>query len=268
MTRNLIIIPARYNSTRLPAKPLALIAGQTMLARMVAIARTAMEELEETELLVATDHVSIMQHCEELGAPAILTPPDCPSGTDRCASALHASNNNAAFIINLQGDTPLTPPDFIVRMCNAYHSAPSDVVTLITQLDWNALDTMRIQKKSTPFSGTTVVIHPETHEALWFSKQILPAIRGEAALRATQHSSPVWRHIGMYGYSREMLLRYPTLSEGFYEQLEGLEQLRLLEHGYSIRCVAVEYGDHPAMSGVDSPEDILRAESLLKMHSI
>jgi 3-deoxy-manno-octulosonate cytidylyltransferase (CMP-KDO synthetase) len=263
MTKNLIIIPARYGSTRLPAKPLAMIAGQTMLARMVAIARTAMMHLPDTELLVATDHAAIMQHCEEVGAPAILTPADCPSGTDRCAAALQAAHSNAEFIINLQGDTPLTPPDFIVRMCEAYHAAPADVVTLVTQLNWDALDDLRTQKQSTPFSGTTVTMHPHTHDALWFSKQILPAIRNEATLRAQQPLSPVWRHIGMYGYSREMLLRYPTLSEGHYEQLEGLEQLRLLEHGYQIRCVAVEYGDHPAMNGIDSPEDILRAEALL-----
>jgi 3-deoxy-manno-octulosonate cytidylyltransferase (CMP-KDO synthetase) len=263
MTKNLIIIPARYGSTRLPAKPLALIAGQTMLSRMVTIARTAMAELKDTELLVATDHDAIMQHCAELGAPAILTPPDCPSGTDRCAAALRASASDATFIINLQGDTPLTPPHFIVRMCEAYHARPTDVVTLVTQLDWNALDGLRTQKQTTPFSGTTVVMHPETHDALWFSKQILPAIRSEAALRSHNHLSPVWRHIGMYGYSRDMVLRYPDLKEGFYEQLEGLEQLRLLEHGYHIRCVAVEYGDHPAMNGVDSPEDILRAETLL-----
>jgi 3-deoxy-manno-octulosonate cytidylyltransferase (CMP-KDO synthetase) len=266
MTKNAIIIPARYASTRLPAKPLAMIAGQTMLQRVVNIANKAAMLSGECSVAVATDHPDIATHCEELGVDFIMTNPACQSGTDRCAEAVSKMPYQPDFVVNLQGDAPLTPPDFIAKMIKQYWQNPADVLTLVTRLAWSELDLLRTQKTLTPFSGTTVAINPHDMRALWFSKQIIPAMRAEEKLRQSKDLSPVWRHIGIYGYSAAMLANYANLSESYYEKLEGLEQLRMLENGFSIGCVAVRYAGRASMSGVDSKEDVMRAEALIAKH--
>jgi 3-deoxy-manno-octulosonate cytidylyltransferase (CMP-KDO synthetase) len=141
------------------------------------------------------------------------------------------------------------------------------VVTPVTQLTWEQLDQLRQNKLTTPFSGTTAVFDELTGKAFWFSKNVIPAIRKEADLRKNTDYSPIYRHIGLYGYSLNMLEQYIRLPEGKFEKLEGLEQLRLLEHGYTIRCVLVNFNNRANMSGVDSPEDIARAEELIAKHS-
>lgn len=260
-----IVIPARYQSTRLPGKPLAMIKGQTMLSRVVAIARAAALH-NQVDVLVASEDTRILAHCEQLGVECIMTPAESPSGTDRCAQAIALSGSSSDFILNLQGDAPLTPPDFLVEMIGSFAKAPCDVVTPVTQLTWAELDLLRSNKTSTPFSGTTAVFNQQTGKAYWFSKNIIPAIRNEATMRKTQDMSPVFRHIGLYGYSKSMLEHYQKLSESTYEALEGLEQLRLIEHGFDIRCVPVDFKGRANMSGVDSPEDIQRAERLIDQH--
>jgi len=259
-----IIIPARYGSTRLEGKPLIRLAGQTMLQRVAAIARAAAAGRPETQCLVATDDARIAAHCEEIGIQYAMTPAECPSGTDRVAKAVETLPQQPDFILNLQGDAPFTPPDFLQAMIDAFIISPCDVVTPVTQLDWAQLDTLREQKKNTPSSGTCAVFSPHNGHAYWFSKNIIPAIRNEEKLRASESKSPVFRHIGLYGYSLAMLRRYSSLKESHFETLEGLEQLRMLENGYHIRCVQVDYAGRPSMSGIDSPEDVRRAENLLK----
>lgn len=237
-----------------------------MLSRVVAIARAAAKDDPAVRIVVATDDDRIMRHCAELGADAVMTPPECATGTDRAHAAVKQLPEPPDFVINMQGDAPLTPPDFIQALIARYRQSPSDVLTPVTQLDWPTLDRLRETKSKTPHSGTVAVFNPTTSRAYWFSKNILPAMRKEAALREQGGLSPVWRHVGIYGYSRAMLDAYVTLSEGFYEQLEGLEQLRVLEHGYEICCVPVDYRGRANMSGVDSPEDIGRAEALIAKH--
>lgn len=258
-----IIIPARYGSTRLPGKPLTLIAGQTMLSRVVEIARAAAASAPNTQVYVATDDTRIAGHCAELNVVALMTDVACASGTDRVAQATQALPNRPDFILNLQGDAPLTPPDFLTTLIESFASTPCDVITPVTQLSWDELETLKAQKQTTPHSGTSAVFNQETHRALWFSKQVIPAIRNEEILRQHSPLSPVFRHIGLYGYSYDMLMAYSGLSESYYEPLEGLEQLRLLEQGIHMRCVPVSYDGRPSMSGVDSPQDVARAETLL-----
>lgn len=271
--QTLIVIPARYGSTRLPAKPLAMIAGKTMIERVVAIARNAKEIIEDNELagvdiVVATDHEEIMQECAKIAVPAVMTSPDCPTGTDRVFEAyekmIAENGKRYVFLINLQGDAPLTPPHFIVQMVERFlqHEEDADIITPVTRLSWDTLDALREQKKVTPFSGTTVTFNAE-NRALWFSKQIIPAIRDEQDARDQSDMSPVHRHIGLYGYKTESLARYNDLNKTHYETLEGLEQLRALENDMAIYCVPVSYGAHIGMSGVDSPEDIKRAEDII-----
>lgn len=261
-----IVIPARYGSTRLPAKPLALISGQTMLQRVVRLSQAAAQGIENTMVIVATDDERIMQHCAELNVEAIMTTSMALTGTDRVADAVRQMKDKPEFIINMQGDAPLTPPDFLRAMIEAFTTAPCDAVTPVTQLTWTALDALKQNKLSTPFSGTTVAFDECTGNAFWFSKTIIPAIRGEMELREKTDKSPVFRHVGLYGYSIKMLENYVQLPESNYEKLEGLEQLRMLEHGYTIRCVPVDFKGRANMSGVDSPEDILRAEALIAQH--
>lgn len=262
--RTAIIIPARWGSTRLPGKPLLPIAGRSMLSRVVAIARVAADA--ETSVAVATDDDRIIAHCGELGVMALRTPADCATGTDRVRAAAALLPEQPDFIVNLQGDAPLTPPDFVRALIDRFRQTPCDMITPVVQLSWDGLDAMRVAKQATPFSGTIAVFDPISGRAHWFSKNIIPALRKEDALRQQNVRAPVWRHIGLYGYSRAMLERYSTLPEGLYERLEGLEQLRVLEHGFEIICVPVDYRGRPSMSGVDSPEDIGRAEALIAQY--
>lgn len=262
-----LIIPARYGSTRLPGKPLAMIAGQSMLQRVVSIARAAAKGDPDIYVCVATDDERIARHAAELGVPSVMTPVHCKTGTDRAEAALQAIGSDFDFILNLQGDAPLTPPDFIAALIDSFKTSPCDVVTPVVRLSWEALDKLRASKEKTPFSGTTAVFDEATGRAFWFSKNILPAVRKEDKLRGSGEAlSPVWRHVGLYGYKRSMLRRFIELPEGRFEALEGLEQLRVIENGFEIRCVPVDYKGRANMSGVDSPEDILRAEALIAQH--
>jgi 3-deoxy-manno-octulosonate cytidylyltransferase (CMP-KDO synthetase) len=258
-----IIIPARFASTRLPGKPLIKIAGQTMLERVVRIAKTASSGSDDVSVVVATDDQRIIEHCQALGVDSVMTSINCLTGTDRAADAVCAMKSQPDFILNMQGDAPLTPPDFLCAMIAAFRESACDIVTPVTALTWAQLDRLRENKLTTPFSGTTAIFDPKTGKALWFSKNIIPAMRNENELRQKSDISPVFRHIGLYGYSREMLEKYIQLPESYFEKIEGLEQLRALENGYTIRCVPVDFKGRANMSGVDSPEDVLRAEQLI-----
>ena len=261
-----IIIPARYASTRLPGKPLISINGQTMLQRVVRLSQAAAHGLPNASILVATDDERIRQHCNDLEISSVMTSPEALTGTDRVAEAVRQMKDKPDFILNMQGDAPLTPPDFLRAMIEAFLASPSDAITPVTQLTWEQLDTLRQNKQATPFSGTTVTFSESSGHAFWFSKTIIPAIRQEDQLRKKNDKSPVFRHIGLYGYSRDMLEKYIHMPEGQFEKLEGLEQLRLLENGYTIRCVPVDFKGRANMSGIDSPEDIIRAQELIAKH--
>jgi 3-deoxy-manno-octulosonate cytidylyltransferase (CMP-KDO synthetase) len=269
MTQPVIIIPARYGSTRLPGKPLALIAGQTMLARVVAIAKQGGTAVG-AHVLVATDDDRIVQHCQnDLGVDVVMTDINCPTGSDRVFEAAKSLATPPSFIINLQGDAPLIPAHFVAELLKAHLAEPEfDVVTPVSQLSWAELDKLRANKQTTPFSGTTAVVQPATGEALWFSKNIIPAIRKEEASRSKSDLSPVFVHVGLYGYKFDALQKFVSLPEGGYEALEGLEQLRFLENNMRIKAVLVSYNGLPKGSGVDSPEDVVRVEALLKAHGL
>jgi len=262
-----IVIPARYGSTRLPGKPLAKILGRTMLERVVFTAKNLAKNTKaDISVLVATDDERIMEHCKEIEVSSVMTSADCRSGTDRVAEAVRLNGDNADFIINMQGDAPLIPSDFLSAMVESFYNSPCDVITPVTQLSWKDLDFLRDNKKTTPFSGTTATFDRKTGRAFWFSKNIIPAIRNEGKLQKGSNLSPVFRHIGLYGYAAGMLEKYNDMPESIFEKIEGLEQLRLIENGYDLRCVEVDYKDRANMSGVDSPQDVIRTEELLTKH--
>lgn len=258
-----IIIPARYGSTRFPGKPLVKLAGKSMLSRVVDIAREAARSIDNVTLAVATEDERIMDHAREIGVDAVMTSDDCATGSDRVLQASEKLGGDFDFILGLQGDAPFTPVEAPRRLIETFLENPQyEVVTPIVRLRWDELDALRESKKITPFSGTTCVTDANGR-ALWFSKNILPAIRGEDKLRTQDGFSPVYQHIGLYGFRADVLRRFVTLEQGRYEKLEGLEQLRLLENGIWIQTATIDVDLGRAQAGIDSPEDVTRAEKYL-----
>lgn len=256
---DLIVIPARYGSTRLPGKPLIAIAGRTLLSRVVAVAREGARRAGNADVVVATDDARILDHARALGCDAVLTDSAITSGSGR---AWAASRDRApAIVVNLQGDAPFVDPAMIAALIAALRGSTSAVATPVVQLDWDALDAMRAHKQGSPFSGTTCA-RDGAGRALWFSKAVLPAMRDEARLRKTSPLSPVFRHIGLYAYRFDALRSFEATPPTPYEQHEGLEQLRFLESGVEIRTVEVAAPRH-AMSGIDTPADVAMAERLI-----
>jgi 3-deoxy-manno-octulosonate cytidylyltransferase (CMP-KDO synthetase) len=266
--QSLIVIPARYGSKRLPGKPLRSIAGKSLLTRVWDVAEQASELLPGTEVVVATDDQRIVDHCSAIGANCVMTAEACRTGSDRAYEAVTALGAKPDVVVNFQGDSPFTPPETIVKVIQEFENNPDiSVVTPAVELSWHTLDKFRQNKATSPFSGTTVVLDPNKN-ALWFSKQIIPAIRKEDDLRSANSASPVYRHMGLYAYRYQALKEYSELPTSNYEKLEGLEQLRFLENGYRIRAIILDLEGQPSMSGIDSEEDIARAEALLAEHGV
>ena len=259
----LIVIPARWGSSRFPGKPLAVIAGKTLLARVIDLARRATQEQADTEIVVATDDPRIealatAEHCR-----VILTEHTLTSGSARALAAARRCSPAPTAVVNLQGDAPFIPPAALGSIIAAL-AGGAMVVTPVVRLSWEALDVLRDHKQTAPFSGTTCIV-AEDSTARWFSKAIIPAIRDEAAARHSEPLSPIFRHLGLYGYSLDALQRFDAAPPGWYETLEGLEQLRLVELGIPIDTVQVEAGPF-AIGGIDTPADLILAERAIAEH--
>jgi len=261
----MIGIPARYGSTRFPGKPLAMIGEKTMIAHVVDRANEAAEALNalpdvHCSVFVTTDDDRIITHVRDtLNVDVVKTPDTCPTGSDRVLAALRQMDDWPDFLINLQGDAPFTSAHILSAIMHAFIEDPTlNVVTPVHQLGWEQLDDLRAHKVKAPFSGTTAVMD-ESGKALWFSKSILPAIRAEQALRVSQELSPVYQHIGVYGYRPDILEKFCELPQSPYEMLEGLEQLRFLENGIDVQTVRVEVDQNGVQTGIDTPEDLERA---------
>ncbi len=260
-----IIIPARYASTRFPGKPLALINGRSMLSRVYQKGMNAAANDKSISVMIATDDDRIAAHAKDIGARCVMTSPECATGSDRVLQAAVNSGESFDFLISLQGDAPFTPSSVLGALINTIGDNPQlEVVTPVHRLSWLDLDALRVAKKTTPFSGTTCIRHADGR-ALWFSKNIIPAIREEKKMRTSGDlHSPVWQHMGVYGYRTDILQHFVKLPQSPYEQLEGLEQLRFLENGISIQTVEVNAEHGPLQSGIDSPEDLARAEEMIR----
>ncbi|WP_375196282.1 3-deoxy-manno-octulosonate cytidylyltransferase [Sphingobium sp.] len=259
----LIVIPARAGSSRLPRKPLRLIAGRTLLHRTIAMARAATRGLPHAHLLVATDDEEIAGHARAAGCEAAMTDSAIATGSGRALAAARQSGTAPRYVVNLQGDSPFQPEGALRSVIAALEEG-AQVATPVIALDWPALDALRDHKTRSPFSGTTCARSPDGR-ALWFSKTIIPAIRGEDALRRSQPLSPVWRHVGLYGYTFEALSRFENTPPTALENLEGLEQLRLLELGIPVTTVPVSPPRFDS-SGIDTEADIARVEALIATH--
>ncbi|MET1753969.1 manno-octulosonate cytidylyltransferase [Novosphingobium sp. RD2P27] len=257
---DLIVVPARFGSTRLPGKPLLKLAGRTLLERVTAVACAAAEQAEHCDVVVATDDARIADHARDLGVDVALTSDELDSGSARAHAAARMRSSAPGLVINLQGDAPFISPAVVAGLMRTLREGNADVATPVYRLDWDRLERLRAHKVTAPFSGTTCVRGADGR-ALWFSKSILPAIRGEAELRA-QPLSPVWQHLGLYGYRMAALEWFASAEPTPYECLEGLEQLRFLESGRTIATVEVDPPEH-ALSGIDTPSDLALAEDAI-----
>lgn len=257
----LVVVPARFGSSRLPGKPLVAIAGRTLLERVVDRARRAVALAGDADLLVATDDERIADHARALGCEAVMTDRAIASGSGRAHAAALTRRTPPDIVVNLQGDAPFVPPATIAALIDALRGSPAGVATPVVQLDWSALDALRRHKATAPSSGTTCARLADGRAA-WFSKAIIPAIRDEAARRGRESLSPVYRHLGVYAFRLAALARFEALPPGAYEAIEGLEQLRLLENGIDVLTVPVAPGCHD-MSGIDTPADVALAERLI-----
>ena len=261
---NLIVIPARYGSTRFPGKPLVKIAGVMMLERVATIAARAALEVPDTQVVIATDDRRIMEVAQDLGHQAVMTPSDIESGTDRVLAVIDALGLDPKAILNLQGDAPFTPISCITALLQAARASDSGVVTPVRQLSWNSLDDLRAHKRQTPFSGTSCIRRADGR-AVWFSKNIIPAIRNEEKRRQSDAASPVLQHLGLYAYKLDALRRFAAAPPSYYEVMEGLEQLRFLELGIDILAIDVDVPERLS-SGIDTQADVEAAEEMLLKH--
>ena len=239
----MVVIPARYGSTRLPGKPLVKLAGQPMIQRVYERAKLA---ATPGRVIVATDDERIVRAVEDFGGEARMTRPDHRTGTERVAEV--AAHTAGEVFVNVQGDEPLLDPLALDTAVNAlFEDPPATVATVATPVKTPG-DIMdpNVVKTVLDFDGN----------ALYFSRAPIPWVRDTTARIVVRHL----KHLGLYVFQRDALLEYPTLPQGELERIEQLEQLRWIENGWKIRVTEVE---HDAVS-VDVPEDVVRVEKLLQ----
>jgi 3-deoxy-manno-octulosonate cytidylyltransferase (CMP-KDO synthetase) len=261
----MIVIPARYDSSRLPGKPLMKIKGIEMIKRVAAIASNVCRKNDNCTYIVATDDDRIINFCKDNNINVTLTSKNCRSGTERCREVIEHLKHIPKLVINLQGDNPLCPPWVIQDIIDEWQRVEADVYTPSVRLSWDEYDRLIASKKETPFSGTTV-IEDKNGFAIAFSKNVIPAIRKLEKAKEILKTSPVIRHIGLYAYTSQTLLKYSDNEESLYEKsyIEGLEQMHFLYNGYKIKLVISDYRGRETTSGVDSVEDIKRVEEIIE----
>ncbi|OGS17915.1 MAG: hypothetical protein A2219_01880 [Elusimicrobia bacterium RIFOXYA2_FULL_50_26] len=236
------VIPARYASSRFPGKPLALIDGKPLIERVWSRASLC-RQLDE--VIIATDDRRIRQTAEAFGAHSVMTSAACASGTDRIAEVARKYAKDASVFINIQGDEPLISPALIDRLVLALNNNPS--IPCVTA--------------AYPINGTKDAANPDivkvvTDEngcAMYFSRSPVPYARAK-------RKPGCLKHLGIYGYRRQFLLNFARWKPTRLEQVEMLEQLRILEKGYKIKVVASPQDSF----GVDVPGDIEKIETILR----
>jgi 3-deoxy-manno-octulosonate cytidylyltransferase (CMP-KDO synthetase) len=249
-----IIIPARYSSTRFPGKPLALLAGKMMLARVWANASAAM--LGADGVFIATDDDRIEAAAKSWGANVIRTSPRCENGSERSLEASNALPASVKFIINLQGDSPLVPPTVIRELIEFRRRQTSEIVTSAIEL--SAEYAAEVRRTPERWGAGTYVTIDQNSRALYFSRYPIPFIRDRNS------DAPLLKHVGIYGYTRESLAQYVNLAPSKLEDAEKLEQLRALEGGFSISVALCDLGGRTLVS-VDTLEDLRRAAEVIQI---
>jgi len=255
MTAFFVVIPARYASTRLPGKPLADIAGKPMVVR---VAEQAAQS-GAAGVVVATDHDGVAAAVRCAGFEAVMTSPDCASGTDRLAEvATRQDWRDDAIVVNVQGDEPLIDPALIRATAERLAARPEAAMATVCHPLTDAAEVFN--------PNVVKVVLDARDDALLFSRAPIPWARDDWAgtkggdgERAIPADLPVFRHVGLYAYRVGFLKAYPGLAQPALESFESLEQLRALWHGYRIAVVRIAAASAP---GVDTPEDLTRVRAL------
>ena len=259
--KTVILIPARFQSTRYPGKPLVELKGASGAAKpLIQRSVEAAQKVAGVEAVhVVTDDDRIATCASGFGASVIMTSPECRNGTERCAEALAQLPGDVDLVVNFQGDALLTPPGFveglIARMADDRDAL---VATPALRLRPDEVRALQAEEAAGRVGGTSVVVDGQGH-ALYFSKRLIPHLPERVLDDAI---SPVRLHIGVYAYRREALQRYVAAPVSDLEQLEGLEQLRFLVEGVKVAVVEVETPPF-ALRELNNPEDVAPIEDAL-----
>ena len=239
-----VIIPARLGSTRLKHKPLALLGGKPMVVR---VAELAQEAEGVSRIIVATDAEEIAVATKKAGFEVVMTSPDCPSGTDRVAEV--AAKIKEQIIVNLQGDEPMMAVDCISRSIRLIEQGNAPMSSCFSSF--------RDREQFNDPTHVKVILNDQM-EAIYFSRALIP-YRQLSVHDADFFGDPcIGRHLGLYAYDRDFLLRFTKLKPVFLEKIESLEQLRALYHGYKIAMSRVESDAF----GINTPEELEKAQAL------
>lgn len=247
--KSLVIIPARYGSSRFPGKPLAKVGGVEMITRVCNRVKEA-----GLDSLVATDDLRILQCVEKAGFNAIITSEDCKSGTERVAEAYSKIGIETDIVVNIQGDEPFIQGEQIKSVIDIFKKEPTaEIATLIKRYNskssYNGLADPNLVK----------VVISEKGKALYFSRSVIPYLRNKER-ELWPSSTEYYTHIGIYAYRADILKELVRLPETSLERAERLEQLRWLGNGYDIYTSISEYDT----IGIDTPADLEAAEKYLK----
>lgn len=243
------IIPARYASTRFPGKPLAMLGGKTVIERVYQQVSSVFDEV-----CVATDDDRILQAVETFGGKAVMTSPNHRSGTDRLQEAVEKTGTTADVVVNVQGDEPFIHPSQLRSLCQCFDNPATQIATLGKRFsDMEAVDSPNSPK----------IVVDNQGFALYFSRSVIPFVRGVDHGEWLGHY-PFLKHIGLYAYRREVLREVTLLPPSSLEVAESLEQLRWLQNGYRIRVAETDI----ETVGIDTPEDLARAERYLMEQSL
>lgn len=247
MMKSLAIIPARYASTRFPAKPLAMLGGKLIIERVYRQVQQAIDDV-----VVATDDERIMSAVESFGGRAVMTSTEHRSGTDRCYEALMKVGGNYDIVINVQGDEPFIQPEQIRSLVACFEDPATDIATLVKPFTVED----GIEALENPNSPKVVV--SRDMKAIYFSRSVIPYMR-EVPREEWLSRHTYYKHIGMYAFRAKTLGDVTALPQSSLELSEKLEQLRWLENGYRIGVgiTTIE------TIGIDTPEDLRRAEEFL-----
>lgn len=260
----LIVIPARYASTRYPGKPLVELTGASGISKTL-IERSwdaACSVSGSHRVVVATDDARIAEVSRGFGAEVVMTSEDCRNGTERCAEAIRVLGSDAEIVVNLQGDAPLTPPWFIEALIGAMDEGV-EVATPVLRCTADAHAGFLEDRAEGRVGGTTAVFDLNGR-ALYFSKEVIP-YTGRSFSEA--ETCPVFHHVGVYAYRPSALAAYRSWGDGKLEAWEGLEQLRFMENGVPVQCVEVDARGRDFWE-LNNPVDVARIEGIMKEHGI
>ena len=256
-----IIIPARYGSTRYPGKPLVPLKTREGKKSLIQLSWEAANKVSGiSEIYVATDDKRIEEHAVAFGAKVIRTSSKCKNGTERCAEAVSNVRLKAEIIVNFQGDAPLTPSWFVEEIIASLKADKStDVATPVLRLDRKSYNLFFEDRKSDRVGGTTVVFDKDMY-ALYFSKELIPFF--EISKIEQDKPIPCYHHVGVYAYRKNILREYLSWPESKLEKLEGLEQLRFLSENKKVKCVEVSSRGNVFWE-LNNPEDVQRIEKVI-----